>query len=154
MRVLGIDPGDTTGAFLLEATPGESKPPYAMCRMEMIPLDRFLDWVDLLDSELWRCDWMVIEDFIARPEFSGGLWQELPTAKQIGALIYRARQLGVKVVLQQPSIKPKGYLLMNMRYVKGAKNMHIHDAAAHATYFVHEGIPHGTNTKPDIRRNK
>ncbi len=151
-RILGIDPGDTTGAMLIEVDPKNRKPPFPHLRMENVPLTNFFEWVDYLDSEVWRADIWVIEDFIARPSFSQGVFQELPTAKQIGALLYRAHLLGVRVVLQQPSIKPTGYKLMNVKYIKGAKGRHMLDAGSHAVYFAVNGVPAGTSMKPVIRR--
>lgn len=133
MKILGVDPGGTTGYFLANFL---NQKDVELIRMEAVSEGKFFQWVDLLGMPPLEFDIMALEDFIARPSFTDGRWTELPVAKQIGALQYRCHQLGKPCVMQQPIIKPTGYALLGMKYVKGKKNMHMQDAAAHA-YFLH-----------------
>lgn len=124
MRILGIDPGGTTGWAILEDDQpveiGTVKSP-----------DFYKQMPEILAKNIDVC---VTEDFIIRPEW-GNRWKKTDTPKMIGAIRLICEEMNLRFVLQQPSIKPVGYGWAGMVYVKGKKGTHIQDAIAHARYF-------------------
>lgn len=151
MNILGVDPGKTTGAVLLEYDPKTC----AVIRsiiMDEIKEDHYLKWVNSWNEpgSPWQVNSVVCEDFILRPKQYQGKariefenqWTELPVAKQIGVVELRCYQLGVRLYMQQPSIKPVGYANAGMKYVKGSKSegVHLRDATAHIYYLIKNGV--------------
>lgn len=131
MLVLGIDPGKTTGLGLIEV---EGKD-IALKTMRESRDETCLDYLDLLRLT----DVIVVENFLIRPDKArrGSFdWDNMVAPRVIGAITAQAQNLGKKIVLQEPSIKPVGYGWSNQRYVKGKKGQHIPDALAHAVYYA------------------
>lgn len=143
MLILGIDPGGTTG-FCIVSKNGNDNSTVAPISVGEIKQDKFNAWLDSWD--ILNLTHIVCEDFIARPGLTNGKWTSLPVAKQVGAISYRAHQLGVTYIELQPSDKPVGYKAAGLQYVKGKKGTHIHDATAHAFYVAKLGF------KPTQRR--
>lgn len=136
MRILGIDPGDKTGAVLLDSE-GPS-----VLRVETIEAKNFNSWLDTWNQtdSPWLVDIVAIEDFIARPSFTDGRWTELPVAKLIGRVEFRCHQLKIRCVVQQPSIKPVGYRFAGLAYPPKKNPMiHVLDATAHAYFLLRNG---------------
>lgn len=149
MDVLGVDPGGTTGACLVGYDP-KTKQTHGKILDEIAESD-FLKWVDSWhkpDSP-WTPGIVACEDFILRPaQYQGkeriafeSQWTELPVAKQIGAIQLKCFQLGIRCIMQQPSIKPVGYANAGLNYKKGSRRegIHMQDAAAHAYYLIKNG---------------
>jgi Holliday junction resolvasome RuvABC endonuclease subunit len=128
MKILGIDPGTTTGWALLEnSTPlkmGEWKGKKAFEE----------GLASLLKEE--QIDVVVVEDFVFRPGFKENKWKKTDVAKQIGYIEAACKMLGIEFAKpQSPAIKPVGYGMSGMKYEKGKRGMHMQDAIAHAMYW-------------------
>lgn len=124
MRILGVDPGDTTGWAILEK--GEP------VEIGTLKKDEFYEMIpQILAKDIDVC---VIEDYIVRPEW-GNKWKKTDTPQKIGAIRLICTEMKLRCVVQQPSIKPVGYGWAGMTYVKGKKGTHVMDAIAHARYF-------------------
>jgi len=133
MKILGIDPGKTTGLAMIEINPETKKPRLIEARacMDVSGIE-YNDW-------LKEADHIVVEDFKVRPqkaERGSFNWSQMETPKIIGSIQTLAKLLGKTIVLQQPSVKPMGYGYAHMVYVKGKQGTHIQDAAAHAMFFA------------------
>ncbi len=149
--ILGIDPGKTTGACLI-------KPDFETKKWEMLIADNirygdFHKWLaawNEMDSP-WQVGAVALENFILRPAAKQGvkynripweqMWLRLETSELIGAVKFRCSQLKIPCVMQEPSIKPVGYKLAGLEYVKGEHKLHTHmkDSTAHAVYLMHRG---------------
>lgn len=133
IRILGIDPGKTTGLAVILINPETKKP-----TLDNAWVSSDLTAIEYND-ELKLADYIIVEDFKVRPKKaqSGSFdWSQMETPKIIGSIQTLAALLGKKVVLQQPTIKPMGYGFAQMKYVKGKPGTHIQDAAAHAVYYA------------------
>ncbi len=133
VKILGIDPGGTTGWARLEYDPvtkkilpgqvGETKDTTALEIFELIK------WADIV----------VMEDFKVRPDEArkGSFDYNSMIAPQVIGSINTLCQIASKtVVLQQPAVKPVAYGFANRKYVKGAKGQHRWDAQAHGVYYL------------------
>lgn len=149
MRILGLDPGTTTGWAVIEKAP-DLKTRYRILAMGecLAPdYDEFLinalvhNIVPTASSDSLFCplDVVVVEDFIARPEFVRDKWTALPVAKQVGKVEILATYREIPVIVQQPRDKPAGYGFAfngKIPFVKGKKGMHMNDAIAHAVFYL------------------
>ena len=124
--ILAIDPGEVSGfAFLnMEGILAD------MGQIKLPSLNAFLD--SLVDIEV-----MVIENFRVRPN-TNFTWSDHPTIQVIGALKYRAHQLGCRVVLQEPSVKSIGAKWNGTPIPKDHSISHLVEAYAHGTYYSHK----------------
>ena len=133
MRVIGFDPGETTGVGILEV--GSDKKMHLVYSNSLIKVDLYSKLPRLLDG----VDAVIIEDFKVRPNNArkGSFdWSHLVPVQVIGALDYVTRSLGIPSHFQQPNLKPVGYAYLGRKYVRGEKNVHHLDALAHAAYFL------------------
>ncbi len=131
MKILGIDPGHTTGLAMIELIDGKLSP---------------IVWEESKDTTtedyfylLEQADVIVLEDWKTRPNKAkkGAFdWDPMITVRIIGALELQARKLKIPLVLQQASDKPVGYGLSNQVYKPGKKGMHKQDALAHAVFYA------------------
>jgi hypothetical protein len=149
MRVMGVDPGLTTGIAIWDtelqtftlATEVRAEHKNLHASPMALWLERNDDIADII----------VIENYVQRPNFmvqskvkSAGtiaphtFWTEQTTAKIIGMFHYYATLEDINVVEQEPAVKPIGYGVAKMRYTPGKKGMHITDAMAHARFYVHQ----------------
>ena len=126
MKILGIDPGKTSGWALLE---------------DALPL-KMGEWKETeFATELHSLckaespDVLVIEDFVFRPGFKEGKWKTTEVSKLIGEARTIAKIEQIEYVEQAPAIKPVGYGMAGLKYVKGKRGTHMQDAIAHATYY-------------------
>lgn len=118
-----FDPGITTG--------------FAVCNEEGVlqefgqikynDLHKFLD--DVVESTHF-----IIEGFRIRPNHNFA-FDEMKTIRVIGALEYRAHQLGAKTVMQDPPNKSIGYKWAGITVPKDHKQSHQTDAYAHLVYY-------------------
>jgi len=131
IRILGVDPGKTTGLALIEV---ENK------RMKLLETraskdSLALDWLELLQA----ADLLAVESFQLRPnEARTGTfdWSNMIAPQVIGSIQTLAKMNGKEVVMQSPSTKPMGYAWSGQKYVAKKKGMHQQDALAHATYYA------------------
>jgi len=127
---LALDPGDTTG--------------YAMCEdngtlIGYGSVDKKAFFVHLLATEP---SLFIVENFKIRPGVNFS-WNEMNTIRIIGAIEFRAFELGVKVVFQEPAIKSIGYKWAGIKVPKDHDLSHATDAYAHLVHYNHKvlGLP-------------
>ena len=136
MKILGIDPGRTTG--------------WAMLTFNDKGINTTLNFGETKDLNLLEiqnrieeADQVVYESFLLRPKQArkGSFdWDPMETPQVIGSLKLLCRQLGKPIAEQNPSIKPVGYGFANMKYVPGKKGMHAQDAICHAFYYAVKNV--------------
>ena len=136
MRILGIDPGGTTGLAIIHINEKVLRLTYCGTSRD----ETLVDQEDLFKE----ADIIVCEDWKTRPgmartgAFDG---DRMPATRVLGAAQTLARLSGKQFVLQAASIKPVGYGWSNQKYQKGKKGMHTQDAVAHAVYYaVQQGL--------------
>lgn len=130
-KVLGLDPGKTTGVALILIENDVIKPPLYFGETKDTTL---LDIGELFLA----ADIIVIEDFKTRPKKArqGAFdWDNMIAPQVIGAAKVLAATHKKPWVLQQPALKPVAYGLANQKYVAGKKGQHRQDALAHAVYY-------------------
>lgn len=129
VKVLGIDPGKTTGWCLGVVSLKERK--VLKITMGKVPIETFSTWL----SSYKDCEWIAVEDFILRDgkktEFLNQGWHQLETAKLVGRVEQFCFEHGIKCRVAQPAEKPYGYKLAQLPYIPGKKRMDAFDAAAH-----------------------
>lgn len=89
--------------------------------------------ISLLQEE--KPDVVVIEDFVFRPGFKEGKWKTTEVSKLIGVTRLAAKMHNCEYIEQAPAIKPVGYGMAGMKYVKGKRGTHRQDAVAHGVYY-------------------
>lgn len=126
--ILAIDPGDVSG--------------YAFLNMDGVLADmgqfKLKDMHKFLDS-LVDIKHLIVENFRIRPgqNFS---WSEMDTIQVIGAIKYRAYQLGLTAVLQEPNKYGIGAKWAGVTIPKDHSISHQVVAYAHATYYSHHTL--------------
>jgi hypothetical protein len=132
MKILGIDPGGTTGYSLIQVKDKEISPiafgeTKDKLLLELVP---FLQEADII----------VYENFLLRPGMarSGAFdWKSNTTEQVIGSLKTLAALHGKEIAKpQEPAQKPIGYGFANLKYIPGRKGTHWQDAHAHAVYYA------------------
>ncbi len=104
---------------------------------------RLLDTVQLDHQPLCEyllsirhADVFIIEEFRIRPDKAQSfIFSEMETIQVIGALKYKAYDLGAKVVMQSPTIKSIGYKWAGIQPPKNHSLSHSTDAYAHLSYY-------------------
>jgi hypothetical protein len=131
VKILGLDPGKTTGVAFIEIIDKKVKLQYINETKDVT----LLELVEFFKD----ADVLVCEDFLVRPQkaHKGAFdWDNMVAPRVIGAATSLAKQYESEYVLQSPSIKPVGYGWSGMSYVKGKKGMHMQDALCHAVYYA------------------
>jgi hypothetical protein len=127
--VIALDPGQSTG-WAKYSIDGELLQ-FGTLQWETEFLDQLMEWTPAV---------MVAEDYIIRSGKAAGnfqhQWNRGVPLQVLGAVKFRARQVGCEIVLQQPSLKPGAYAHMGAEFVKGKKGMHYMDAIAHGHEFL------------------
>lgn len=136
--ILAIDPGRVSG--------------YAFLNMEGVLADMgqfdLKDMHEFLDS-LTNIEHLIVENFRIRPEMNFS-WSEMETIQVIGAIKYRAHQLGIKPVMQEPSSYSIGAKWAGVTIPKNHSISHQVVAYAHGTYYSHKVLK---NTIPVARNH-
>ena len=132
MRVLGIDPGKTTGyaSITIDENHNISLGEFGQCK-DMTLLD--------IEEEFQKADVIVYEGYWIRPDMAmrGDFnWQGAPALETIGAVMSLAKRFQKTTVKQQPAQRVPGYAFAGMTYVKGKKGLHWQDALAHACFYA------------------
>lgn len=131
MKILGVDPGKHSGVAMLEIKNKRAKLTEAYVELN-VGSEKFRSLIE-------QATYVVVEDFKVRPGKArqGAFdWDQMETPKIIGKIELLADELGKKIILQQPSVKPVGYGYAGMKYVPGKSGMHVFDAAAHALFYL------------------
>lgn len=134
MKILGIDPGGTTGVGIIQM--GEDK---RLLPTYIGQLTKKDDKTKRLRDLILSVEVIVVENFLVRPgkAAQGAFdWNSMDTSKEIGKIQTLCELEGKKCVLQEPSVKPVGYGWANMKYVPGKKGTHDKDALAHAVFYA------------------
>lgn len=167
MRVLGVDPGVTTGIALFDTDEGRFTYVDEKTVLTVAPKkyriynSDLADWFVTAQITHGPFDIIVVENYIQRPfqkttevgrqvKFNQNLWIDQTTAKIIGMFTMYSILHAVPFYEQEPSIKPVGYGVLGNKYQQGKKGTHILDAMAHAAYWCHRhGVywkgKHGTS---------
>lgn len=160
MRWLTVDPGEDTGYSIWEDADfidagTEKLWPFAHAVWDGITGDPGVDDTRHISSKLYGCQLIICEDFRIYPEeaMAGNLnWDQVRTARLIGALTFMARLHSIDFKLQGANIKP-------LAEAAGAKEMyltplhpnrHANDAIQHAVYRL--AVVNGM--KPIVERNE
>lgn len=169
MRVLGVDPGITTGLALFDTDEGkfvyvDEKSVLTIARKKYRIYGSDLhDWIVTAQVTVGPFDAIVVENYIQRPfqkttevgkqvRFNQNLWIDQTTAKVVGCFTAYAILHAISFFEQEPSIKPVGYGVLGNRYVPGKRGTHILDAMAHAAYWCHRhNVP--WKGKHDVQRS-
>lgn len=132
MRILGIDPGGSTGWATIFIKEDRSIEPGTFG----VTRDKTL--IEIKD-EIAAADLVVYEGFWLRPDKAqkGDFnWQSMPAEQAIGALLTLCKLNQIPVVKQQPAQRVPGYSFAGLTYRKGAKGKHSQDALAHAVFYA------------------
>lgn len=128
MKIIGVDPGGTTGICHFE----DDK----LVGVEEVKFDDFNKWLQGQTPDLF-----VVENYRIRPPNQTGgkfvhAWDKGEALQIIGAIKFFCSLHDIEIVPQEPTMKPQGYKLMGMTYVKGKKGMHMYDAVAHVRVYL------------------
>lgn len=131
MKIMGIDPGKTTGIAIIDIEHGKIRPIYfAECKDEtLFDIQHLFGEVDLIVCEKFDID----PKFARAGKLDG---DNMPAPRVIGAATLLAKMHKTRFELQSRTIKPVGYGLSNQLYQKGKAGMHNQDALAHAVFFA------------------
>jgi hypothetical protein len=137
MKILGLDPGQTTGVaqILIDPITKKFKPVYFQeCKDPLL-----IEIKPLFESS----DLIIIEDFAVDPReakkgsFDGN---RMIATQVIGAAKLLATLTSTPYHLVSRLLKPVAYGVSGQPYVKGKKKQHNQDALAYAVYW---GVKHG-----------
>jgi len=129
--ITGFDPGATTGYAII-----------SVLNKKITPLDIGQSTDPTLQDlipHIERSSIIILEGFWVNPQKArkGHFdYDNMVAPRVIGALQYKAQELGKQVVIQPAAIKPVGFGFSGRDYVKGKKNQHQWDALAHAVYYA------------------
>ncbi len=144
MKILGLDPGGTTGWALVERLGPREILTLQMGEVKEPDFYEFLEnWTLLLEPK----SLVVVEEFTARPGFTDGRWTKLPVAELVGMCRLRTKQLDCHLIKTQPSMLNIGYKAAGLTRKKSkntGKNAvyrgDAFDATAHAWYVATRGF--------------
>lgn len=133
MRILGIDPGKTTGWAVIELADRTISPiDFGNTKdMQLIEIRPHIEEADVIVYEGWRT-------FKKHAESGRLNFQTVPAEQVIGSLKTLLRLRSEQPILQEnlSGLKPVGWAWAGMKYVPGKKGMHWQDAFAHAVYYA------------------
>src|SRR4051812_23211924 len=115
---LGLDPGVTTG-YAMSDDSG------ILIDYGQLKKDELFDFLQDLHPTI-----IVVENFKIRPGHNFN-WNGMEVIRVIGAIEYRAHELGARLVFQEPSVKSVGYKWAGMPTPKSHSQSHQTDAWAH-----------------------
>lgn len=132
MRILGIDPGKTTGyaSITVDENNNISLGEFGQCK-DMTLLD--------IEEEFQKADIIVYEGYWIRPDLAMAgkfNWQGAPAIEAIGAVMSLAKRFQKTAVKQQPSQRIPGYAFAGLKYDQKKKGRHWQDALAHACFYA------------------
>ncbi len=128
-RILGIDPGETSGFAEYYRTPTGWQ------LSKVIDIEKDEIWSHL-NTCLTHIDLVVCEDFITNPKNFDKSWQRHFTIQVIGAIKFVTWKAGVSLVLKPAGDKfPACGRLFGETY-KRKPNQHYYDALLHAGFYL------------------
>lgn len=142
---LGVDPGLTTGWAFTDVTG-------RIIDMGQVEYNKVFKFIDSIGSEVKH---LVVEDFAIMPNVNFA-FDTMKTIRVIGALQFRAYQLGLEIRLQSPTIKHAGYKWAGLQVPKDHSMSHQTDAYAHVVYYNHRvlNLPIPVVRRINEERNK
>jgi len=153
VKILGIDPGRTTGYANITVTDRKIS-------LGEFGLTYNMDLLAIKDHII-NADVIVYESFYVRPDMamSGKFnWQEMPALQVIGSLMTLCSLYQKStVVKQQPSQRVPGYAFAGLNYKQKAKGKHWQDALAHACFYAVKNlhaVPVGVSANASGNVNK
>lgn len=130
MKILGTDPGDTTGYGMIQLS-DEPRPKIILKGIGEVKNE------EELESLIAEADIVIIEYFRIRPDrVDDFIYKDLHASEAIGVIKMLCRKHNKKVEMQGSQVKPMGFGFAGMRYVKGKKGTHMQDGLAHAVYYA------------------
>lgn len=130
MKILGVDPGLTTGWGQIQLT-DEQRP-----RITLLDLGQVTDIWEL-ESLIESSDIVVIEFFKIRPDKKDDfVYKDLHAPEAIGKVKMLCEKYKKQIEMQGSDRKPMGFAWAGLRYVKGKKRTHMQDGLAHAVYWA------------------
>jgi hypothetical protein len=91
---------------------------------------------DFLNTMNKDVDTFIIEEFRIRPDKAASfIYSDMQTIQIIGALRYKAHQLGAPVFIQSPTLKSLGYKYAGITPPKNHDISHSSDAYSHLSYW-------------------
>lgn len=135
-KILGLDPGKTTGYALIEVSDRTIYPLQVgnTKDMSLVEIRHLIDEADVIVYEGWRT-------FKKKARSGAFDFKTMPASEVIGSMntLIRLRDPQKRcpeVHENLSAVKPVGYGYANMKYVPGKKGMHWQDAMAHAVYYA------------------
>lgn len=133
MKFVAFDPGNTTGFAVFE-----NNKVLNVGAQDHLTLYQTLV---LLSSQ--SLEYAICENFRIRPPkrakaghmIQMHAWGEMRVIRVIGVIEYWCWQNNIVFITQEPTIKPIGYKLAGLIYIKGKPEQHIPDAVAHGRYW-------------------
>ena len=147
MKILGIDPGKSTGWAIIEITNKEIK-----------PVDQGVEKegeVRHIHTLIEQVDIVVCEDFKLRPDKARrGVfdYSSMIAPQVIGKIELLCDITGTTLAKQQPSVKPVAYGFSGLKYVPGKKGAHWQDAYSHAVYYAVTRLNAKPVSKPGVKK--
>lgn len=126
--LLGIDPGEVSG-WATVTEDGEMK------SMGQYNMEELYPWMNLWQPG--EFSHIIVENFKVRPGVNFS-WNEMATIRVIGAISFRAWQLGSKLVYQEPMVYGIGVKWAGATMPKNHAISHQIAALGHAVYFSHK----------------
>ena len=132
VKLLGLDPGESTGFVVVTVTPGSS-----IATVNEHGVLRLWHGLGTL-AKRTRPDVIIYERWRLYPWVARSLtWSELPTVQVIGVLKFVAEMMHVPCIGQNASFR-KNYRLSKKRF-KEVDNPHSRDALQHVLAFIKAG---------------
>lgn len=133
IKLLGIDPGKTTGYARLDID--EDK----QLKLGLFGITKDMTLVDI-KKHVEEADIIIYEGWWTRPDKArGGAfdYKSMHAPEVIGSLLTLCKLLQKeRIVKQQPSQRVPGYGFVGLVYKAGARGTHWQDALAHAGYYA------------------
>lgn len=159
MRWLAVDPGETTGYSIWEDSKfidGGQEPlwDFAHAVWDGLTGDFSFQESAHISTKLHGCQRIVCEDFRIYPEIAhaGGLdWDQVRTARLIGALTFMSRLHSIEFKLQGANIKSAAEAAGASAFYSTPlhPNRHQNDSVQHAVYYLSRQV----GAKPVIERH-
>jgi hypothetical protein len=141
MKVLGIDPGMTTGWAV--AAISEARDTFKWLTIstpEGIPYSGFNDW---LWKTVPKVDLVIAEDYVLDPRVkkwdgARNMKNSLLTKGLVGRIELTCWHFHVNLVLQEAKVKPNGFRMNKIKYPNNPRDpmRHYYDAKAHIRHYL------------------
>lgn len=131
MKILGLDPGKTTGYALIIVTNKIITPGDFGAEKD--------GKVEVIGELIKQADIVVCEDFKLRPDKARrGVfdYSTMIAPQVIGKIELLCDMTKTTLAKQQPAVKPVAFGFAGLKYTPGKKGTHWQDAFAHAVYYA------------------